>query len=135
MVQDNDEADDHTEENGEQAVDQESAEGLQDALIRSGTPAPAIPAFIPGQIGDKTIFYSSRPDGGLRDVLTVECLKLNGEDFKGTKTYTEAMVKIFQQELGFTSEILLAVKMFINKCRIVSFKLKNQINIDEQGEL
>ena len=37
----------------------------------------------PEGMGSKSVFYTSRPELGLRDVLTVECLKINGEDFKG----------------------------------------------------
>ena len=48
----------------------------------------------PRQLGEKSRFVTPKPEGGMRDVLTIECLKLNGEDFKRTGTYTEAMVKI-----------------------------------------
>ena len=124
--------------NGEQEMEQESSEGQRDqaAPVDLVDPViPVIPVVIPGQIGDTTIFHTSRPNGGLRDVLTVECLKLNGEDFKGTITYTEATMKIFQQGLGLSASILHSVKMSFNKCRIVSFKLKKQINIDELVEM
>ena len=64
----------------------------------------------------------------------MECHKINGQDFKGTITYTEATVKIFQQELGLSTEILHSVNMSFGKYRTVSFKLKKQINIDEMHE-
>ena len=92
------------------------------------------PSSIPIQLGERSIFHTFRPEGGMRDVLTVECQQINGEDFKGTVTYTEATVKIFQQELGFSADILHAVKMSFNKYRTPSFKLKKQINIDELVE-
>ena len=57
-------------------------------------------------------------------------VKISGEDFKGTITYTEATIKIFQQGLGLSNDILHAVKMSFNKYRTVSFKLRKQINID-----
>ena len=132
MVQENDESSEQMEEIGEQPMDQQSAGDEQD--LRPSILASGLPVDIPEQIGEKSVFHTSRPEGGLRDVLTVECLKLNGDDFKGTITYTEATVKIFQQELGLSSEILHAVKMSFNKCRIVSFKLKEKINIDELVE-
>ena len=96
----------------------------QDSLIK----------MVPSQLGDGSIFHTFRAPGGLRDVLTVECQKLNGEEFKGTITYTEATVKIFQQELGLQSGDLHSVKMSFNKFRTVSFKLKRQIDIDELVE-
>ena len=85
-------------------------------------------------LGSSSVFFTSRPESGLRDVLTVECHKINGQDFKGTITYTEATVKIFQQELGLSTEILHSVNMSFGKYRTVSFKLKKQINIDEMHE-
>ena len=41
------------------------------------------------------------------------------------------MVKIYQQKLGLPVENLHAIKMSYSTCRVVTFKLKNQINIDE----
>ena len=64
----------------------------------------------------------------------MECLKLNGETFNGTITYTEAAVKVFQQELGLSTDILHSVKMAYSRCRTVTFKLKKQVNIDELAE-
>ena len=58
------------------------------------------------QLGEKSIFITQRPEGGLRDVINLECSKLNGELFKGTITYTEATVKIYQQNLGLSTEDL-----------------------------
>ena len=68
---------------------------------------------------------------GMRDVIPVEWSKINGNDFKGTITYTEATIKIFQQKLELFAEILHSINMSFNKCRVVSFKLKKQINVDE----
>ena len=39
----------------------------------------------------------------MQDVLTIECQKMNGEDFKGTITYTEAAIKIIFNKL--TTEV------------------------------
>ena len=112
----------------------------QDVVVDNdddGIPSvPTVAATIvpPVQLGNNSVFHTFRPEGGMRDVITIECQKINGEEFKGTITYTEATVKIFQQGLGLTNEILHAVKMLFNKFRIVSFKLKNQINIDELAD-
>ena len=124
MELDDDESGERSRGNGETGPAPEPAPGIP----------VAVPVVVPGQIGEKSIFHTSRAEGGLRDVLTIECQKMNGEDFKGTITYTEATVKILEQELGFTTDILHAVKMSFNKCRIVSFKLKKRINIDELWE-
>ena len=95
---------------------------------------PPVHIATPERLGSSSVFFTSRPESGLRDVLTVECHKINGEDFKGSITYTEATVKIFQQELGLSAEILHSVNMSFGKFRTVSFKLKKQINIDEMHE-
>ena len=88
----------------------------------------------PMKLVDGSVFYTSKPEGGLRDVLTVECLEMNGDVFRGTITYTEATIKIFQQEIGLPIDLIHSVKMAFNKYRTVSFKLKKQINIDELAE-
>ena len=41
------------------------------------------------------------------------------------------MVKIYQQKLGLSTEDLQSIKMSFSTCRVVSFKLKKQINIDD----
>ena len=87
----------------------------------------------PRLLGENSIFITQRPEGGMRDVLNVECSKINGEDFKGTITYNEATIKIFQQKMDLPVENLHSIKMSFNQCQMVSFKLKNQINIDEMA--
>ena len=100
---------------------------------RSGQVPPPAQGH-PRQMGTNSIFITKRPEGAMRDVVNVECTKINGEDFKGTITYTEATVKMSQQKMGLQTDNLHSIKMYFNKCRMVSFKLKNQINIDEMAE-
>ena len=69
----------------------------------------------------------------MRDVLTIECQQMNREDFKGTITNSEAAIKIFHQELGLPTDLLHSIKMSFARCRIISFKLKKQINVDEMA--
>ena len=85
----------------------------------------------PRRLGENSLFITPRPEGGMRDLLIVECSKINGNEFKGTITYTEAMVKIYQQKLGLPVENLHAIKMSYSTCRVVTFKLENKIKIDE----
>ena len=47
----------------------------------------------------------------MRDIIIVECQKLNGDDFKGTVNYSEAKAKIFQAGLGLNPSLLDTVKM------------------------
>ena len=122
---------------GEDGEDGEDEHVNHDEVITggqlAGAPASA-PAPIPAQLGENSVFWTRKHEGGLRDFITVECLKINGETFNGTITYTEAAVKIFQQELGLTSDLLHSVKMAYSRCRTVTFKLKKQVNIDELAE-
>ena len=133
------------EENGME-LDENSSEEENSAAVRGNTAfqntfrneavteTDSIVAVVPPspiQLGNRSIFLTERPEGGMRDVITVECQKINGEDFRGTITYTEATLKIFQNKLGLPNDILHSVKMSFSKCRLVSFKLKKQVNIDE----
>ena len=86
---------------------------------------------IPRSLGADSIFVTDKPKGPMRDVLTVECSKLNDEEFKGTVTYTEAKEKIFMEALGLNADLLHSLKFGFSKCRTVTFKLKHQINVDE----
>ena len=65
----------------------------------------------------------------MRDVITVECQKLNGKQFIGTVNFSEAKVKIFQDGLGLDAGLLGTVKITFNKCPVVTFKLKSKINV------
>ena len=42
----------------------------------------------------------------MRDVITVECQKLNGKQFIGTVNFSEAKIKIFQDGLGLDGGLL-----------------------------
>ena len=55
------------------AIEDESQDDSA-VLMLPVTPAPII---TPDQLGERSIFHTFRPEGGLRDVLTVECLKIN----------------------------------------------------------
>ena len=104
---------------------------FQNDAVNEPVTQTVVSPLSPVQLGNKSMFLSQRPEGGMRDVITVECQKINGEDFKGTITYTEATLKIFQTQLGLPNDILHSAKMSFSKCRLVSFKLKKQVNIDE----
>ena len=70
MVQDVDEDDGGPDHLGAGAERSNQQEGL-------GIPAPPMLTAAPGQTGEKSVFHTFRPEGGLRDVLTIECQKLN----------------------------------------------------------
>ena len=68
----------------------------------------------------------------MRDIITVECHKLNGGHFIGTVNFSEAKKKIFQDGLGLDADLLERVRINFNKCPVVTFKLKSKINITQK---
>ena len=82
---------------------------------------------MPKSMDAESIFTTARSEGPMRDVLTVECMKLNENDFKGTVTYSEAQDKIFTEALGLSPDLLHSLKFGYSSCRTVTFKLKKQI--------
>ena len=67
----------------------------------------------------------------MRDVITVECKKLNGKPFIGTVNYSETKIKVFQDGLGLDTKLLGTVKIGFNKCPVITFKLKSKINVSQ----
>ena len=59
---------------------------------------------------------------------------MDGKDFKGTVTPTEARKTIFEDVLGFKQDDLAGVKIGFSGCRIIIFKLKQQFDVDELFE-
>ena len=61
----------------------------------------------------------------MRNVITVECQKLNGKSFIGTVNYSEAKIKIFQDGMGLDVGLLETVKIHFNN---VSVQSNSKIN-------
>ena len=70
------------------------------------------------------------PEGGMRDMLNIECFKMNQDSFNGNISYTEANVKINQQKLGLETDNLHALNRKIQfdwlNLSLNSFKLKSK---------
>ena len=67
----------------------------------------------------------------MRDEIVIECQKLNDKPFKGTITFKEAKIAIFQNTLGYQPDLLHSIRTSFNGCPVLRFKLNNQINIDD----
>ena len=80
------------------------------------------------------VFKTPGPDGPYRDEITVEIHGINGREFKGTITPAEARKTIFQDVLGFSQDDLASVTIGFNRGRTVTFKLKQQFDIDDLFE-
>ena len=63
--------------------------------------------------------------------MSVECSKMNGEDFKGSIPLDEARNAIFCQAIGLQGSLLHSVKMNYYKVRLISFELTSQIDIQD----
>ena len=77
------------------------------------------------------VFKTPAPDGPFRDEIIIEILSMDNKEFKGTITPTEARKTIFEDVLGFKQGDLAGVKMGFNLGRIITFKLKQQVDVDE----
>jgi hypothetical protein len=80
----------------------------------------------------KPIFTTKKPDGAFRDEIVIEIKTLDDKPFKGAITPKEARRTIFEEILGFKQEDLNGFYFAYSGCPIVTFKLKEQFNIDSQ---
>jgi hypothetical protein len=78
----------------------------------------------------KPIFTTKKPNGAFRDEIVVEIQTLDDRPFKGMITPKEARITIFEKTLGFKQEELIGFYFAYSGCPIITFKLKEQINID-----
>ena len=82
------------------------------------------------QHGESTLFKTPKLEGPMRDVIIVEIRTINGEPFKGTITYNEASIGIFEDCLGMKEENLHGVKFAFSGTPVIRFKLTELIDID-----
>jgi hypothetical protein len=71
-------------------------------------------------------------EGAIRNNFTVDVLKRNGQDFKGTMKRTEAFLSIFVGALGFDKDEFDGAILGFKGNPTVMFKTKNKFNIDER---
>ena len=69
-------------------------------------------------------------DGPWRDVITVDILQINGQEFKGTVRPREALDAIYKTALHQNVDNLHGVKIEFRGHPVISFRLKTEINID-----
>ena len=92
--------------------------------INQGPSVSALPEITP-------IFKTPLPDGPFKDEIVVEILSIDGRDFVGTVKPTEARRKIYEGVLGLAQDDLAGVKIGYNGGRIITYKLKQQRDIDQ----
>ncbi len=84
---------------------------------------------------DRSIFKTVKPQGSFRDEIIVEINTIDEEPFRGTVTITEAVKRIFVEALGFDKTALGSVNIGFSMGRIVTFKLKDQFDIDQLASI
>ena len=80
------------------------------------------------------VFRTPNADRPFKDEIVVEILSLDDKDFTGTITTSEARITIFEDVLGFKQDDLAGIKIGYNQGRIITYKLKQQFNINELHE-
>ena len=100
------------------------AHGSGSGQRQDGSAGDDLPAITP-------VFKTPSPDGPYRDEIVVEVLQIDGRDFIGTITPTEARRKIFEEMLGLDQDILTGITLGFNRGRIITYKLKQQLDIDQ----
>ena len=77
------------------------------------------------------VFKTPQPDGPFKDEIVIEVQQMNGQDFYGTITPTEARITIFEGVLGLAQDDLAGVTVGFNRGRTITYKLKQQRDIDQ----
>ena len=65
------------------------------------------------------VFKTPQSDGPFKDEIIIEVQKMNGQDFFGTITPTEARITIFEGVLGLAQEDLAGVTVGFNRGRTI----------------
>ena len=79
---------------------------------------------------DRALAFEKPPNGPMRDRLTIDILKIDGEDFKGTISPIEAKNLIYQETLGLERNLLHGLDISFKGHPVITFRLKEQINVD-----
>ena len=80
------------------------------------------------------IFKTPAPEGPYRDEIIVEIVSMNGQHYLGTVTTTEAKKTIYEEALGLDLANLASINIGFNRGCIVTFKLKQQMDLDDLYE-
>ena len=83
---------------------------------------------------DRNLAFEKPPNGPMRDRLTIDILKIDGEDFKGTISPLEAKNLIYQDTLGLQRSLLHGLNISFQGHPVITFCLRDQINVDTAFE-
>lgn len=82
----------------------------------------------------ESLYKTAPPEECMRDVLNVVVQSRNGEEYRGTITYNEAKYEMFMKGMDMPEELLYGINIQFGKGPNVSFKLTEQIDVDELSE-
>ena len=77
------------------------------------------------------VFKTPASDGPFRDEVVVEVLTLNDVAYSGTITPAEARGMMYECALGLDQANLASITIGYNRGRVITFKLRQQIDIDD----
>ena len=77
------------------------------------------------------VFKTPAPDGPFRDEVVVDVLSIDGVHYAGTITPVEARKMIYESALGLSQDNLASITIGFNRGRIITFKLRQQIDLDD----
>ena len=77
------------------------------------------------------VFKTPGPEGPYRDEIVVEILSLNGQTYASTVTPTKPRKIIYEEVLGMTQDNLASITIGFNRGRIITFKLRKQVDVDK----
>ena len=78
---------------------------------------------------DRKLAFEKQPNGLMRDRLTIDILKIDGEDFKGPNSPIEAKNLIYQETLGLGRNLLHGLDISFKGHPVITFCLREQINV------
>ena len=111
-------------EGQERGVDQQK---FHDARSESGR---SVTSSRRREMNKEFSYERPKDDGPWRNVVTVEILWINGEDYKGTVRPREAKVAVYETALGLDLNNLHGIDIEFRGHPVISYRLKTQINVD-----
>ena len=100
------------------------------ASIASGASTASVMSEATRKRLDREKAFENRGKGPMRSMIVVDILKCDGDDFKGTITPTEAKNVTYKETLNLDRLNLHGIKAEYKGNPVVSFLLKEKINID-----
>ena len=81
---------------------------------------------------DRTLaFEKQKPEGPMRDKVTVDIFRIGDQQFKGTIKLKEAKTKIYKEAMGLPRDNLHAIEIEFRGHPVITYRLKKQINVDQ----